>query len=151
MRLSIIFFLALFSNFLTACIVVGEDTDPPTGDIVVSVENIVEDKGTICVGLFNSEHTFRKIEHVYRYEVVKAANGEIVVIIEDVPFDDYALVIFQDFNENEKFDKSYLGLPKEPFGFSTNYEVISQAPDYDQVAFNHDGDLTKLDIELQVF
>lgn len=121
------------------------------GDIAVFVDNVQVHKGPVYIGLFNSKKTFRKIDKVYRVEVLKGHREEGVVVIEDVPYDDYAIVVFQDYNENKKFDKNFMGIPKEPFGFSTNFQVSTRAPKYKEVLFNHKEEETELQVNLQIY
>ena len=148
-------FLLLVSVFLANLVTVNNSNfdfvEHPTGDLIVNVDNIQQEKGTVFVGLFNSKRTFRKIKKVYNFEKVNPTAESVEVVIKDVPFDDYAIVIFQDYNENKKFDKNFMGIPKEPFGFSTNFVVTRRAPKYNQVTFEHQKDSTELNIRLQVF
>lgn len=130
------------------CIYSKEDNH---GDIAVFVDNVQVQKGPVYIGLFNSKRTFRKIDKVYRVEVLKGNREEGVVVIEDVPYDDYAIVVFQDYNKNRKFDKNFMGIPKEPFGFSTNFQVSTRAPKYKEVLFNHREDETELKVNLQIY
>ena len=52
--------------------------------------------------------------------IVPAKAGANVVTFDAVPPGDYAIKMFQDENRNEKFDQTWLGLPKERYGFSNN-------------------------------
>lgn len=119
------------------------------GDIIVHVDKVDVNRGTLYVGLFDSKRTFRKVNKVYKFQEVPADAKTRMVTLKDVPFNEYALVIFQDYNENHKFDKSLMGLPKEPFGFSTNFIVKTRAPKYKDVTFTHDQNNTVLYVILQ--
>lgn len=119
------------------------------GDIVVNVRDIEEIKGELLVGIYDSKRTFRKVKKVYKYVSKKVESNEEVVILEDIPAGTYAVVIFQDFNGNKKFDYNFFGIPKEPFGFSTNFKVTRRAPKYKEVTFEHDSSRTEISIEIQ--
>jgi uncharacterized protein (DUF2141 family) len=121
------------------------------GDIVINVDDIEINKGSVFVGLFTDQATFRKIDKVFMYEKVEANSKRKEVIIKNVPFDEYAIVIFQDYNDNKKFDTSFIGIPKEPFGFSTNYKVTTKAPAYQEVSFEHKKEDTEMTVKLQSF
>lgn len=123
--------------------------DSDLGDIIVHIDKIDVNQGVLYVGLFDSRRTFRKIKKVYKFEEVDAQSETQTVVLHDVPFDEYALVVFQDYNENKKFDRTFVGLPKEPFGFSTNFVVKTRAPKYKDVTFRHREDETVLDVFLQ--
>lgn len=122
-----------------------------SGNIVVEIDNIEKNSGNIYVGLFNSKKTFRKVNQVYKYKIVEPVDEKATVVLEDVPFSEYAVVIYQDFNGNKKFDQNFIGIPKEPFGFSNNFIVRKSAPKYKQVAFKHTQANTNMLIKLQKF
>ena len=52
-----------------------------------------------------------------------------------LPFGEYAITLFVDFNGNKKIDKNFLGIPKEPYGFSNNVIGNMSAPTFDQAKF----------------
>jgi uncharacterized protein (DUF2141 family) len=87
-------------------------------DLEVIVKNIKNGKGTLMIGLFNSEKTFKK--EVWKGERPKAQAGELKVIFKDVPPGDYAVSVFHDENENGKIDMNFMGIPSEGFGFSND-------------------------------
>ena len=123
--------------------------NPDLGNIIVHIDKIDVNQGVLYVGLFDSRRTFRKVKKVFMFKEVAAQSESQTVTLHDVPFDEYALVVFQDYNENQKFDKTLIGLPKEPFGFSTNFVVKTRAPQYRDVTFKHIADETVLDVFLQ--
>ncbi len=48
----------------------------------------------------------------------------------------YALVVFHDENSNGKFDRSWLGLPKEGYAFSNNVKPVFSPPSFKAAAFD---------------
>lgn len=63
------------------------------------------------------------------------ANGTVVVRIADLPPGRYAVALYQDSNGNEELDKSFIGVPTEPYGFSNDASAPFGPPDFDQAAF----------------
>lgn len=120
-----------------------------TGDIIVHVKEIKDIKGDLLVGIYQNQQTFRKIKKVYKYTVKKVGGNEEVVVLKNIPTGTYAIAIFQDFNGNKKFDYNFFGIPKEPFGFSTNFKVTRRAPKYREVTFEHESGDTELTINIQ--
>ena len=51
----------------------------------------------------------------------------------------YALVAFHDENSNGKFDRNWLGMPKEGFAFSNNVRPVFSPPSFQAAAFDHAG------------
>lgn len=129
--------------------------NPPVsngGDVIVHVTDIPEIKGEVLVGIYDSRRTWRKIKKVMKYEIKKVEGDREVIVLKDIPAGTYAIAIFQDFNGNRRFDSTWMGTPKEPFGFSTNYMVSRRAPKYKEVTFEHPGDSdTELEIKVQVW
>ena len=65
---------------------------------------------------------------------VEAVRGEAVVTFQDVPPGTYAVAAFQDTTRSGQLDRTALGLPLEPYGFSG--EVGRRArPDFRDAAF----------------
>ena len=60
-------------------------------------------------------------------------------LIVDIPDGTYALVLFIDTNKNGKFDKNFIGIPKEQYGFSNNAMGRLSAPTFEQVKFDVAG------------
>jgi uncharacterized protein (DUF2141 family) len=51
----------------------------------------------------------------------------------------YALVVFHDENGNGKFDRNWLGLPKEGYAFSNNVRPVFSPPSFKAAAFDYAG------------
>ena len=51
----------------------------------------------------------------------------------------YALVTFHDENGNGKFDRNWLGMPKEGFAFSNNVRPVFSPPSFKAAAFDYAG------------
>ncbi|MDM9630078.1 DUF2141 domain-containing protein [Robiginitalea aurantiaca] len=89
-----------------------------TATLEVRVHDVSSSDGDILVALYKEEKTFLKFEHVYRTEEAPALEGTTHLIIADLPYGDYALAIFHDENGNDELDTNFIGIPKEPLGFS---------------------------------
>ncbi|MFZ1123454.1 MAG: DUF2141 domain-containing protein, partial [Candidatus Binataceae bacterium] len=51
----------------------------------------------------------------------------------------YALVLFHDENSNGKFDRNWLGMPKEGYAFSNNVRPVFSPPSFKAAAFDYAG------------
>lgn len=99
----------------------------------VIVKNVKDALGTVRVGLFADEKTFLKIAVFGK--VVKAAEGEITAVFEDVPAGTYAVSVIHDSNENGELDSNFFGMPKEGFGFSNDAMGTFGPPSFDKAKF----------------
>jgi len=101
-----------------------------TASLEVNVNNIKSQKGSIRVGLFNSEKDFMK--NAVEGKVVKASANEVTVIFENLQPGDYALSVIHDENENGKLDSNVFGIPKEGFAFGNNAMGPFGPPSYEE-------------------
>jgi uncharacterized protein (DUF2141 family) len=96
----------------------------------VSVENIRTTKGTIRIGIFNSEEKFLK--DAIHGKIVKAADDKISVIFENLAPGDYAVSVIHDENENGDLDTNMMGIPKEGFAFGNNAMGMFGPPSFEK-------------------
>ncbi|BCS96287.1 hypothetical protein DSLASN_19190 [Desulfoluna limicola] len=94
--------------------------DPPTEGIVAFV-------------LFDSANAFGDLRDPVKL-VKHPLDGRDLYLIEEIPAGEYALLVYYDENNNGKIDKNFIGIPKEPLGFSNRYEPKGP-PSYSRAAF----------------
>jgi Uncharacterized protein conserved in bacteria len=107
--------------------------------LTVVVDNIVEIKGKLMIGIYNSDSTFMK--KVYRGYAVTLSEEEIVdssikVELEPLPEGEYAISLYQDVNSNDNLDADAFGIPKEGYGFSNNAKGFMGPPDFEKAKFS---------------
>lgn len=98
--------------------------------IEVEINEIKDDVGTIIVGLFSDEATFLKKPFIGK--TVKATQGKLVVIFDQVPSGTYAISIIHDSNANGELDSNLFGIPKEGFGFSNDAMGMFGPPSFEK-------------------
>ena len=116
------YFVALFLNL--PAISNGQN-------IEVIVKNVKNDKGTLMVGLFNSEKTFTI--QSWKGEKPRAAAGTVKVIFQNIPSGEYAVSVYHD--ANEMLDVNFIGIPKEGFGFSNDVMGTFGPPTFEKAKF----------------
>jgi uncharacterized protein (DUF2141 family) len=65
---------------------------------------------------------------------VPAQPGETVVSLKDIPPGTWAVLAYQDANENGKLDRNFLGIPSENYGFSRDAASRFGPPGFDEAA-----------------
>lgn len=60
----------------------------------------------------------------------------------------YAVSVVHDQNNNAKLDKNFLGLPKEPYGFSNNPNSLGK-PSFEEVKFKMDANPKVIEVKVQ--
>lgn len=104
--------------------------------LTIRIENVVKVEGQVLVGLFNNADGFPEDrEQMVDYKIAKVTEEVIVVEFSGLAPGNYAFSVVQDYNENYKMDKTFFGLPKEPYAFSNNYVPKISAPDFYDCSF----------------
>ncbi len=76
--------------------------------------------GSLQVLLFDNAENFENFTSPLRSERFPA-DGQQQLRVQDVPTGEYALLVFHDENDNEQLDVNFIGIPREPIGFSNEY------------------------------
>ncbi len=105
--------------------------------LMVTVNGVKAGEGNLRIAVFDEVHRDEFPDGEFLHGVVVPATGkQMTVEISDVDQGEYAVAIIQDLNENGTLDKNFLGIPKEPYGFSGKWK--SGGSSYDKALFNTD-------------
>jgi len=89
--------------------------------------------GNVAFVLFDSAYTFGDLRDPAM--VVKLPlDGRDVYHIEKIVPGEYVLLVYFDENNNDRIDRNFIGIPKEPLSFSNNYQPKGP-PSYSRAAF----------------
>ncbi len=89
---------------------------PPAPELTLHIDGIKKEVGSIRVAIFNHKDTWLKKPVLAR--VLPARSS--LEFIQKLPAGEYAIAVFHDKNGNGEMDRNFIGLPKEPYGFSNN-------------------------------
>jgi len=120
-------------------------------ELNVSVTGQKSTIGDIVVVLFSSEKKdmFPKdIASAMCTEKIQSSLATVQLTCTNIAIGKYALLAFHDQNRNGVVDHSFIGLPKEKIGMSSNCKGIFGPPKFVKCAFNVSEPSTKLLIEL---
>jgi uncharacterized protein (DUF2141 family) len=116
--------------------------------LVVRIENVAP-RGIVRLGLF-TEAEYPKDNGAWVASAdVPAVGGETVITLNNVPVGAYAIEVYQDLNSNGKMDTNFLGIPKEPYGFSRDARPFLSRPDFSSVKFDVAPGLNSQSLHLQ--
>lgn len=101
--------------------------------LTVTVTNIPDATGNIRVAVCTKAE-FLAPDCGY-HAIVPSRPGQVSVIFADVRPGVYAVQSFQDRNGNQKLDQNFLGMPKEPLGFSRSPPMHFGPPRFADAAF----------------
>lgn len=111
------------------------------GVLRVTIRGLEPGIGRIYIQLIANARDFESRNGaVLRSEIhpVPAADTAIISF-HGVPVGTYAVKVFQDLSGNGKLDKDFLGIPKEPFGFSNDAMGRTGPPTFAAASFRYTG------------
>lgn len=109
-------------------------------NLTVNVTNVKSTDGKISVAAYDRAAGFLKFDKVFMAQTAPAEKGSTKVIIKDLPESTYALAVFHDENANDKLDTNFIGIPKEPLGFSIGKMKTLGPPSFDECSFELTSD-----------
>lgn len=111
----------------------------------VNVTGVKSSDGNINVAVYDTSEGFLKFDKVYTSNSATAEKGITQLIIADLADGEYALAVFHDKNGNNELDTNFIGIPKEPIGFSKAKMKMFGPPCFEECAFQ-----VKSNIKIQV-
>ena len=128
MKLFLISFLLFYNGISTLTA-----QENKTLTITLEITTTKYNKGHVLLALYDSEKNYMK--EIFRSAEVPIKNNKAKIIFNLLEKGEYAFSFFQDLNENKKIDTNFLGIPKEPYGFSNQKKGRFGPPKFKEVAF----------------
>ncbi len=92
--------------------------------LTITVDNIQEVNGILEVYLYIDQETFLEDEKEYALHRFQVDSTNMAMTINNLPKQDYAYFIYQDINADQECNLNFMGVPKEPYGFSNNFKPV---------------------------
>ena len=133
-------------SFLFTVVILFFAKAASAAEVIVRIDNPPE-SGTVALALFNTANSFGDLRDPY--VVVKfSLDGREEYKVENVAAGEYALLVYFDENNNDRIDKNFIGIPKEPLGFSNRY-LPKGPPSYKRAMFKIQQEESRtFDVEL---
>jgi uncharacterized protein (DUF2141 family) len=114
------------------------------GDLTIEVSGVTPGRGQIYLAVYDRPDTFPTAGQQRTGQILDSSGQSLIVHFKDLPPGEYAAVAFQDVNGNGILDKNFLGIPKEPYGFSNGARGSVGPPKFSAAAvtLNPDGATT---------
>jgi uncharacterized protein (DUF2141 family) len=141
MKTLLITILFLCSGILSAT---AQEEETVTLTIEISITKY--NKGNILLALYNSEEDY--LDNDYRSASVVVTDKKAIIVFKEIDKGTYAFSFFHDVNNNENLDTNFLGIPKEPYGFSNHQKGRFGPPKFEKAMFDIKNDL-KLEISIK--
>ena len=105
------------------------DQSGSTLTLHVRMEGFENTDGEAGVAVWNAARGFpEEIEHAVATTYVTIQDGAAVARFDQLEPGRYAITVYHDKNDNRRFDKNWLGMPKEDWGASNNVRPRLRAP-----------------------
>ncbi len=123
--------------------------DPTPAAIQVTVENVRSSKGLITAVLYddNPDTFLKKGARLDRIRV-EAREGETLLCLNAPSAGRYTVALYHDENGNKEFDRNFLGIPSEGYGFSNNPGFRFGKPKQKETLFSIENSLTSLRVSV---
>lgn len=120
------------------------------GNIELKLRNIEKAKGTIRLAVYDNRADFEaQGQAIYGKAITDFSGKETSIQLPKLSYGQYAIAVYHDLNNNDKLDKSLVGIPKEPYAFSNNPKVKWNPPTFEESKFQLREGALKMEIQLQ--
>lgn len=83
------------------------------------------------MGLFSTKENFESEKPFQFFVISKSAmSGGVLSEAFELPEGEYGISVWDDANNNEKFDKTFIGIPKEGYGFGNFIHKSFSKPEF---------------------
>ena len=118
--------------------------------ILVSVKNVKDAQGTITIDLHGDDpEQFLKSGAKLARVRIPAIPGDMNICVPVEHAGLYAIALYQDRDSDLKLDKTWIGLPSEPFGVSRDAPIRMGPPKWKDAVFEVSGPLTPVTVTLR--
>lgn len=123
---------------------------PERGGVLrITVSNVRSGHGHVHVTICPQSH-YLKDDCAYE-AVAPAMQGETVAVLNGLPAGTYAAQVYFDENDNDKIDRTWIGIPEEGVGFSHDPTISFHAPSFAETSFAFDGVAGSIAVRLRYF
>ncbi|XOV93847.1 MAG: DUF2141 domain-containing protein [Bacteroidota bacterium] len=119
----IIVLIILFSFFMPQ-----DDTQ-----FELRISGIEEVKGTMMIAIYQPQQKFLGDE-AFLFKAIPVKQSESLSLNINLPAGKYAISIYQDLNDDRELNTNFLGIPREPYGFSISRGSFGP-PSFDDASF----------------
>lgn len=126
-------------RFLTAALALAIAASPAASaeTLNIDVTNIKSATGKVFVALFDANGF--SANKSLQGTVAEVSGDTVRVSFEGVAPGTYGIKLYHDVNGNGKLDRSLIGMPSEPYGFSNDAPARMGPPRWADAAFEHTG------------
>ena len=114
--------------------------------VAVRVSGVTGAKGKVSVAVCDKERFLKQCAYSAS---APAQAGETTVVVRDVPPGNWAVLAYQDENNNGELDRNLIGMPKEPYGFSRDARSKFGPPRFEDAVIEVGDALSVTEVRLR--
>ena len=114
--------------------------DKNTITLNIDIEVTKYNKGQIAIALFNNSDDFLKTP--IRSDAIAVKENKVTVVFTEIPKGTYSFSYYHDVNFNNELDTNFMGIPKEPYGFSNDQKGSFGPPSFEEAKITLNKDTT---------
>ncbi len=130
------------------CALLSTATMATAAELRVDVTGLRSGGGEVHLAVFATPATFPDSDGMLAEAIVRAKAAGVHWVFSGLKPGTYALAIYHDENENREFDRGFLGIPLEGFGFSNDAPVFFGPPDFADAAVAVPGTGARITIRM---
>ncbi|HNW83703.1 MAG TPA: DUF2141 domain-containing protein, partial [bacterium] len=135
--------------FLVSIFTVSLSAQDKKATLTVELKN-VKIEGTLYLTLYNKDDGYpTDSTKAFAKNMKKVTAVTEKVVFKDIPFGTYAVSVWHDQNDNQKMEKSLIGIPKEGMGVSNDAKGKMGPPKFKDAKFVIDKEKTEISITLR--
>ena len=102
-------------------------------DVKITVKNLRKVEGNLSIEFYRNIENYTKGQNAFKklYVPIKDLD-QFETTFKNVDESYYAVKVFVDTNNNKVLDRSFLGVRKEPYGYSTNADPFLREPTFEE-------------------
>jgi uncharacterized protein (DUF2141 family) len=132
--------MKLYKSIQLAFIISTSTFSAMSSELIVSIDHIKNDQGSVLVQLFQGEENY-KTNKSQEYAMLTAKTGKGELRFKNLKPGEYVVRMFHDENNNNLMDANAFGMPTEGYGFSNEAVGNMGPPQYkDMVVTIKSGD-----------
>lgn len=126
------YFVSVFVFLMFAAALNAQDKK---STLTVELKNL-KIEGTVYLTLYNKDDGYpTDSTKAFAKNMKKVTSGTEKVVFKDVPFGTYAVSVWHDQNDNQKMEKTLIGIPKEGMGVSNDAKGKMGPPKFKDAKF----------------
>ena len=120
-----------------------------SAQLEIEFTGIPEIKGSMYVAVYNKGDVWLDEGKEYKAIIEKVTAKTMTIKVDGLPAGTYGISSFHDANNSGEMDTSFMGIPKEAYGFSNNARPSFRAANWEEAQFEYDGNSKKMSIEVK--